>query len=63
MQRVALIKETQELIAKKAESASLKKIQFVATRKMGLGYPDRRKVFNVKMSSAPIPYATGLLKK
>ena len=62
-QKAALIKERRELIAKRAQIASMKKIQYIARRKMGLVYPDRKRVFFVKSERGPTPYTAGLRKR
>jgi len=62
-QKVALIKERRELIAKRAQMASMKKIQYIAGRKMGLVYPDRKRVFFVKSGRGPTPYTAALRKR
>lgn len=59
-QRVSLIKEKRELIATRAGLDSVGKVEHLASRKMGLGYPDRKKVFFIKTTEAPAPYMTGL---
>ena len=60
LQRANLIKEERELVAKRAEMASVKKIEYIASKKMGFVYPDRKRVFFVKIDYAPGPYTAGL---
>ncbi|NOZ26137.1 MAG: hypothetical protein GXO94_08640 [Nitrospirae bacterium] len=62
-QRVALIKERRELVAKRAQMVSLKKVQYIAANRMGLVYPDRKRVFFVKSDRGPTPYTAGLMER
>ncbi len=59
-QKASLIEERRELIAKRARMASMQKIQYVASKKMGLAYPDRKRIFFVKTDRGPTPYRAGL---
>ncbi|HHN64317.1 MAG TPA: hypothetical protein ENK09_03025 [Nitrospirae bacterium] len=60
LEKLRLINKKSELIARRAKATSLKKIELVATRKMGLRYIDRQKVFYVKEVAPPAPYTAGL---
>ena len=60
MEKLRLINKKSELIAKRAKATSLKKIEMIATKKMGLTYVDREKVFYVKEVAPPAPFTAGL---
>ncbi|HEB76393.1 MAG TPA: hypothetical protein ENJ04_08590 [Nitrospirae bacterium] len=62
-QKIALIKERRELVAKRAQMLSLKKVQYLAADRLGLVYPDRKRVFFVRSDRGPTPYTTGLRKR
>ncbi len=58
--KAQLIEKRQELLAKRAEISSALKVEFVAENRLGLGYPDRKKVFYVKPDRSVRPYSARL---
>jgi len=54
-----LIEENRLLILQKEKLTSLKNIEYVATKKLGLSITKRKKVFYVKVEQGPKPYVAG----
>ncbi len=60
LQKIRLINEKSELIAKRAELTSVRKVEVLASKRIGLGYTDRTRVFYVKEVAPPVPYTASL---
>ncbi len=58
--KVELIEKRQELLAKRAEISSALKVEYVAETRLGLDYPDRKKVFYVRPSRSVRPFSARL---
>ena len=61
-QRIHLIDEKRDLIAKRAELGSFKRIEYSALNRMGLRYTDRKRVFYIKTIQAPAPFTARFIK-
>ncbi|RMG69334.1 MAG: hypothetical protein D6710_09025 [Nitrospirae bacterium] len=58
--RIELIEKRQELLARRAEICSALKVEYVAENRLGLSYPNREKVFFVKVVPSVRPYSARL---
>ena len=55
-QKIELMRETQKLSAERASIYSVGKIEKVASKKLGMGFPERERVFFVERTEGPAPY-------
>lgn len=58
--KAELIEKRQQLLAKRAEISSALRVGYVAENRLGLGYPDRTRVFYVRPSRSVRPYSARL---
>jgi len=59
-QKVALIRQSKSLLAKRAGFYSSKMIEAVATQKLGMRLPERKNVFFVKREVGASPYKVSM---
>ncbi|UCG79195.1 MAG: cell division protein FtsL [Nitrospirota bacterium] len=59
-ERMNLLKKRKELIVKRSDSLSVKNIEAIAMDKLGLTFPDRKKVIYVKRGEEPYNFKAGL---
>ncbi|GBE31474.1 MAG TPA: hypothetical protein ENG80_02045, partial [Nitrospirae bacterium] len=59
-ERMDLLEQKKELIVKRSDLLSVKNIEYVAMKKLGLTFPDRKRVIYVKRGDMPHNFKAGL---
>lgn len=54
--KMQALKERKQLVAKKAQALSIQEVQKVAMDRLGLVFPDRAKMVQVKRDKGDVPY-------